>query len=177
MTTRCASDCSGPSSPACSRSLAHRVHVSPRAHKSLQCPLRLTKWTDATRPAKRSDLAMSRSARSVINRLNATKRGASLPTPSSCRTCCGVRTEAGKLPTLLGRELTVPGHLLRTAPALPRWPLGSLPPIGWRRPLSNCSAGLTGVCGYPIRYPEGHIPLMLLVKSLILWPAPRDSNS
>ena len=48
---------------------------------------------------------MSRSARSVINRLNATKRGASLPTPSSCRICCGVRTEAGKLPTLLGREL------------------------------------------------------------------------
>ena len=51
MTTRCGSGCSALWPPGCSRSLANRVYVSPRAHKSLQCPLRLTKWTDATRPA------------------------------------------------------------------------------------------------------------------------------
>src|SRR5258705_2678061 len=39
MTTRCASGCSGLSSPGCSRSFAHRVDVSPRAHKSSPCPL------------------------------------------------------------------------------------------------------------------------------------------
>jgi hypothetical protein len=39
MTTRCASGCSGLSSPGCSRSFAHSVDVSPRAHKSSPCPL------------------------------------------------------------------------------------------------------------------------------------------
>jgi hypothetical protein len=39
MTASCASGCSGLSSPGFSRSLAHRVDVSPSAHKSSHCPL------------------------------------------------------------------------------------------------------------------------------------------
>ena len=46
---------------------------------------------------------MNRSARSVTNTLNAAKRGASLPTPSSCRICCwGLKRD---FPPLLGGEL------------------------------------------------------------------------
>ena len=41
-------------------------------------------------------------ARSVTNTLNAAKRGASLPTPSSCRICCwGLKRD---FPPLLGGE-------------------------------------------------------------------------
>jgi hypothetical protein len=102
---------------------------------------------------------MNRSARSVTNTLNAATGGASLPTPSSCRICCwGLKRD---FPPLLGGELR-PYRCIY---------------YGRRRPLSNCSAGLIGVCCYPIRYPEGSFTLMLLVKSLILWRARRDSNS
>ena len=63
MTTRCASGCSGLSSPGCSRSFAHRVDVSPRAHKSSPCPLGVGKAQAARAACNERNASVERKQR------------------------------------------------------------------------------------------------------------------